>query len=158
MGPTSTTTLGSLLDHTEGSHATSRGPGSGSTLPSGLPNIIHRMLPTDQARALHLLQQMGPATGNFTPYLLPFCSTTEAAALTAQIPIEILVAVGAATTVQNQQVAEFTTASSSEAHAATISVGATEEEAAPAAQATSGAALTSAQAAIAEADATTSTG
>ena len=68
QGPaTSSTTLGTLHDLTEDSHATSRGPSSGSTLPLGLQDIIQRMLPSDQARALHLLQQMGPATGNLAP-------------------------------------------------------------------------------------------
>ena len=76
----------------------------------------------DQARALHLLHQMGPATGSLAPipYQLPFCSTTEAPILTAQFPTEALVAAAAATAVRNQQVAEFTIAAGTEAHAATI--------------------------------------
>jgi len=68
QGPeASTTTLGSLTDLTENSHATSRGPSSGSPLPSGLQDIISRMLLADQERALHLIQQMGPATGSLAP-------------------------------------------------------------------------------------------
>ena len=56
-GPATFTTTGrSYPDLTEGSHATSRGPGSGSPLPSGLLNIIHSMLLADQERALHLLE------------------------------------------------------------------------------------------------------
>ena len=62
----------------------------------------------------------------------------------------------AATVVRNQRVAEFTTVVGIEAHAAAIASGATEEEAAQAAQTAEGAALTVAQAAIAEADATNS--
>ena len=115
------------------------------------------MLPVDHARALHLLQQMGPATGSVAPilYQLHFPSTTEAAILTAQIPIEVLVAAAVATDVRNQQVVEFTTTAGIEAHAAAIVACATEEEAAEAAQAAARAALTTAQAAITEADATT---
>jgi hypothetical protein len=43
-------------------------------LPKGLQDIIHRMLPDDQARVLLLLQQMGPAPGSLAPILfqLPF--------------------------------------------------------------------------------------
>jgi len=113
----------------------------------------------DQARALHLLQKMGPATGNLAPipFQLPCCSTSEAAILTAHIPTEVLVAAAAATAVRNQQAAEFTTVAGTAAHAATIAAGATKEEAVQPAQAAAGAALTAAQAAIAEADATTST-
>jgi len=77
--------------------------------------------------------------------------------MTAQIPTKVLVAAAAATGVRNQRVAEFITAAGIEAHAATIAAGATEEEAAQAAQIAAGAALTSAHPAIAEADATTST-
>ena len=102
------------------------------------------MLPANQTRALHLLQQMGPATGSLAPIplQLPFHSTTEAAALTAQIPTEALATAGAASAVRNQQVAEFTTAAGTEAHAAAIATCATEEEAAQAAQSATGAALT----------------
>ena len=116
----STTTLGTLPDLTDDSQATSRGHGSGATLPAGLQDIIHRMLPADQERAHHLLQQMGPATGDSIPYQLPFCSLSEAAALTAQIPKETLVAAAAATATRNQQVEESTTAADSATHAAAI--------------------------------------
>ncbi len=111
------------------------------------------MLPTDQARALHLLQHMGPTTDDSIPYQLPFCFPSEAATLTTRIPTEVLVAAAAAIAIRNQRVADFTTAADSAAHAASIASGATEEEAAQAAQAEAGAALTTAQAAIAEAGA-----
>jgi len=153
----STTTLGSLPDLTDGFHTTSRGPGSGSPLPSGLHNIIHRMLYADKTSALNLLQQMGPALGDSIPYQLPFCSPSEAATLTAHIPINVIVAATTATAVRNQRVADFTTAAGSAAHAAAITSCATEEKAAQAAQTAAGASLTTAQAAIAEADATNST-
>ena len=86
------------------------------------------MLSADKARTLHLLQQMGPATGSLAPisYQLPFCSTSEAAITTAQIPTEALVAAAAATAVRNQQVAEFTTVAGIEAHAAAMAASATE--------------------------------
>jgi hypothetical protein len=74
---------------------------------------MHRMLHANQARALHLLHQMGPAKANSIPYQLPFRSTSEAAALTAQIPTEVLMAAASAIAVRNQQVAEFTTAAGS---------------------------------------------
>ena len=98
---------------------------------------------------------MGPATGSLAPipYELPFQFTTEAATLTAQIPTEALAAAATAIAVRNQQMAEFTPAAGTEAHAAVIAVGATENEAAQVAQAAARAALTSAQAAIAGADA-----
>ncbi len=64
----STTTLGSLLDLADDSHATSRGQGSDASLPAGLQIIIHCMLPADQERAHHPLQQMGTATGDSIPY------------------------------------------------------------------------------------------
>jgi hypothetical protein len=117
------------------------------------------MLLDDHARALHLLQQMGPATGSLAPipYQPSFSSSREAAILTAQIPTEVLAAAASATVVRNQQVAEFTTAAGCEAHAAAILIGATEGEAAQATQAAAVAALAAATAAIAEADATTST-
>jgi len=145
-----------LPDLTDDSQATSRGHSSGATLPAGLQDIIHRMLPADQERAHNLLRQMGPATGDSIPYQLPLCSLSEAAVLTAHIPTETLVAAAAATTARNQQLEEFTTAAGSAAHAAAIASGAMEEEAAKTAQAAAGAALTTAQAAIAEADATNS--
>ena len=93
-----------VLDLTEDSHVTSKGPSSGSPLPSGLQDIIQCMLHVDPARALHLLQQMGPATGSLAPipYQLPIYSTTEAATLTAQIPTEALAAAAAVTAVRNQ--------------------------------------------------------
>jgi hypothetical protein len=102
---------------------------------------------------------MGPATGSLAPIpcQIPFCSTTKAAILTAQFPTEALVAAAAANAVRNQQVAEFTTDAGIEAHAAAIASCATEEEAAQADQVASEAALTVAQAAIAEADAIPST-
>jgi Flp pilus assembly protein protease CpaA len=100
---------------------------------------------------------MGPATGVSIPYHLPFCSPSEAATLTARIPTEVLVAAAAATDVRNQRVADLTTLAGSAAHAVAIASCATEEEAAQAAQTATGAALTTAQAAIAEADATNST-
>ena len=108
---------------------------------------------------MHLLQQMGPATGgpDHIPCQPPFSSTRETAILTAQINVEVLVAAAAATAVRTQQVAEFTTDAGFEAHAAAITTGATEEEAVQAAQAAASAALAAAKAAIAEADATTST-
>ena len=87
------------------------------------------MLLADQAHALHLLKQMGPATGSLAPipYQLPFCSIAEAAILIAQFPTEALVAAAAATTaVRNQQVEEFTTAVGTKAHAGAIAAGATE--------------------------------
>ena len=115
------------------------------------------MLPADQERAHHLLQNMGPATGDSIPYQLPFCSLSEVAALTAHIPTETLVAAATATVARNQQVTELTTDAGSAAHAAAIASSATEEEAAQTAQAAIGAALTAAQAAITEADATNST-
>ena len=115
------------------------------------------MLLADQARALHLLHQMEPATGNSIPYQLPSCSPSEAATLTAQIPTKVLAAAAAATVVRNHRVAEFTTAAGIEARPAAIASGATEEEAAQAAQTTARAALAAAQAAITEADATDST-
>ena len=115
------------------------------------------MLLSDQARALHLhLHLPSPATGNSIPYHLPFCSTSEAAILTAHIPTKVLVGAAAATVARNQQVAEFTTVVGTEAHATAIATCATEEEAAQAAQVATRAALTTAQAAIAEADVTTS--
>ena len=117
------------------------------------------MLPDDKTRVLHLLRQMGPATGRLAPipYEPPFSSTSVAAILTVQIPTNVLATAAAAAAIRTQQVAEFTTVAGSEAHAATIAVGATEEEAAQAAQAAVEAALAAAKAAIAEADATTST-
>ena len=80
---------------------------------------------------------MEPATGSLAPipYQLSFCSTTEAAILTAQIPTKALVATATATAVRNQQVTEFTPVAGVEAHAAAIAAGAMEEEAAQAAQA-----------------------
>jgi hypothetical protein len=115
------------------------------------------MLPADQARALHLLQQMGPATGDSIPYQLPFCSPSEAATLTARIPTKVLVAAAAATVVRNQRVVDFTTAADSAAHVAALAAGATEEEAVQAAQTAAIAELTTTQATITEADATNST-
>jgi len=81
----STTTLGFLPDLTEDSHATSKGPSSGSPLPAGLHDIIQRMLPVDKERALHLIQQMGPATGSLAPIpiQLPHHPNTGAAIMTA---------------------------------------------------------------------------
>jgi len=81
----SSTTVGSYPELTENSHAISRGQGSGSPLPEGLQDIIHRMLHDEQARALHLLQYMGPATGSLAPipHQLSFSSIKEAAILTA---------------------------------------------------------------------------
>jgi len=67
------------------------------------------------------------------------------------------VAAVAVVAVRSQQVAEFTTATRFEAHEAIISARATEEEAAHAAQAAAGTKLGVAKAAIAEADASTST-
>jgi hypothetical protein len=67
-GPAASTTTGcSYPDLTEGFHATSRRPGSGSPLPSRLHDIIYRMLHADPTRALHLLQQMEPVTSNRIP-------------------------------------------------------------------------------------------
>ena len=129
--------MGSYPELTEDSHATSRGHGSSSPLPEGLRDITHRMLPDDHARALHLLQQMGPATGSLAPipHQLPFSSTREAAIMTAQIPTVVLAAAAPAAAVRTQQVAEFTTAAGFEAHAAAIAASTTEEEAAHTAQA-----------------------
>ena len=72
-------------DLTKDSHATSKGPSSGLPIPSGLQDIIQRMLPADQERALHLIQQMGPATGSMAsiPIQLPHHSTTGVAIMTA---------------------------------------------------------------------------
>ena len=102
----STSTVGSYPDLMEDSHATSRGQGSSSPLRQGLQDNIHCMLPYNQARALHLLQQMGPATGSLAPipYQPPFSSTREAAILTAQIPIDVLAAAASAAVVRTQQV------------------------------------------------------
>ena len=100
---------------------------------------------------------MGPATGDSIPYQLPFCSLSEAAALTAQIPTKVLVDAASATAARNQRVTEFTTAAGNTTQTTTIIGGATEEEAAQAAQAAARAALTTAHAAIAEADATNPT-
>jgi hypothetical protein len=71
------------------------------------------MLPDDQTRALHLLQQMGPATDSLAPipHQLPFSSTREAAILTTQIPTDVLAAAAAAAAVRTHQVAELTTLS-----------------------------------------------
>ncbi len=74
--------------------------------------------------------------------------------MTARIPAEALAAAAAATEVRNQKGAEFTTAAGTATHAASIAIGVTEEEAAQASQAATGAALTIAQAVIAGADAT----
>jgi len=95
------------------------------------------MILANQERALHLLQQMGPATGSLAPILLqlPYHSTTGAATLTAQSSEETLAAAAAAAAVRDQRVAEFTTAAGIQAHAATIETYAMEEEAAQAAQA-----------------------
>ena len=110
------------------------------------------MLLDDQTRAMHLPQEMGPATGGPAP--IPcYPPTREAAILAAQINVDLLVAAAA---VRTQQVAKFTTVAGSEAHAEAIAAGATEEEAALAAQAAAGATLAAAKAAIAEAEATTS--
>ena len=69
------------------------------------------MLHDDRARALHLLQQMGHATGSLAPIprQYSFSSTMEAAILTAQIPRNVLAASAVAAAVRTQQVAEFTT-------------------------------------------------
>ena len=90
------------------------------------------MLLDDQARALHLLQPMGPATGSPSPipHQPPFSSATEAAILTAQISTGVFKATAAAAAVRTQQVAEFTTGAGFEAHAAAITTSTTEEEAA----------------------------
>ena len=114
------------------------------------------MLPVDQERALHLLQQKGPATGSLAPIplQLPYYSPTRAATLTAQTSTETLAAAAASTASRDQQAADFTTDTGIQAHAAAIAADATEEEAAQAAQAAAGAALTTTQAAIAGADAT----
>ncbi len=102
---------------------------------------------------------MGPATGSLAsiPHPIPFSFTKEAAILTAKIPTNVLAAAAAAATVRTHKMAEFTTAAGSEAHAAAIKVGATEEEATLAAQAAAEATLAAAKTAVAEADATTST-
>ena len=102
---------------------------------------------------------MGPATDDSIPYQLPLCSPSEAATLTTRIPTEVLVDAAAATAVRNQRVADFTTATDSAAHAASIASSAIEEEeeAAQAAQTAAEAALATAQAVIAEADAISST-
>ena len=117
------------------------------------------MLLDEQARALYLLQQMGPATGGPAPipYQPHFSSTMEAAILAVQINVDVLAAAAAAAAARTQQVTEFTTAAGFEAHAATIAASATEEEAAQTAQAAAGAALAAAKAAIADVKATTST-
>ncbi len=114
------------------------------------------MLLADLARALHLLQQMGPATGSLAPIplQLPFHPIAGAATPTAHTPSEALAAAAAAIAVRNQQVAEFTTAAGTKAHAAAIEASATEEEAVQAAESAARAALTPAQAAIAGVDAT----
>ena len=98
---------------------------------------------------------MGPATGSLAPIplQLPFQPIAGAVTPTAQTPTKAIAAAATATAVQNQQVAEFTTAAGTEAHAAAIVAGATEEEAAQAAQAAPRAALIAAQAAIAGPDA-----
>jgi hypothetical protein len=117
------------------------------------------MIPDDHARAMHLLQQMGPAKGNPTlnPYQPPFSSIEEATILTAQVSIEVLVVAAAAAAIRTRRVAEFTTAAGPKAHASAIAAIATEQEAAQPAQATARAALANANATIAEADATAST-
>ena len=109
------------------------------------------MLLDDHVLALHLLQQMGPATDSLAPipHRLPFSSIREAAILTAEISTDVLAAAAEVAAVRTRQVAELTTT------AVGYEVHATEEEAAQAAQVATGAALTVAQAAIAEADATT---
>ena len=63
-----------------------------------------RMIPADQARALHLLQHMGTATGSLAPIplQLPSHSTAEAATLATQIPAEALAAAATVTAVRIQ--------------------------------------------------------
>jgi len=117
------------------------------------------MLPANHARALRFLQQMGLATRGPAPipYQASFFTTSEAAILTAHIPVDVLAAAAAAAAIRNQQVAEFTPAAGIEAHASAIAASATEEEAAQAAQAAPEATLADAHATIAETEATTST-
>ncbi len=81
---------------------------------------------------MHLLQQMGPAIGGATPISdqPPSNPTREATLLAAQINVDVRTAAAAAATIRAQQVADFTTAASSKAHAAAIAGDATEEEAA----------------------------
>ena len=148
--------MGTLPDLIEDSHAISEGPSSGLPIPLGLQDIAQYMLPADQERALHLLQQMGPATGSLAsiPLQLPYHSTTRAATLTTQSSEDTLAAAATATAVREQQVAEFTTVAGIQAHAVAIGASATEEEAAQAAQAAAIAALTAAKAAMAGEDAT----
>jgi hypothetical protein len=66
----------------------------------------------------------------------PFTCTSnrEAALLAAQINVDVLAAAAATAAVRAQQVANFATVAGFEAHAAVVAVGATEEEAARAAQ------------------------
>ena len=97
-------------------------------------DIIQRMLPADHACALHLLQQMGPATGSLAhiPYQLSLCSTSEAVILTAQILTEAPAVVAAAAKPISGGI-HF--AAGIEAHATAIAACAAEEEAAQVAQA-----------------------
>jgi hypothetical protein len=118
------------------------------------------MLPMDQARVLHLLQQMEPVTGGLAPIPLiqaPYHHTTATTTLTAQISAEALAANAKTTAARVQQVAGFTTAAGNQAHVTAIASGSTEEEAAQAPQAVAGAALKAAQAALAKAVATSPT-
>ncbi len=109
---------------------------------------------------MHLLQQMGPATGGqaHIPDQPPSTPTREAALLAAHINVNVRAVAAAAATVRAQQVADFTTAAGSKALVAAIAVGAMEEqEAAQVAQTATRATLATDKAAIAEAEATTAT-
>jgi hypothetical protein len=128
------------------------------------------MRPEDQARAIHLPQQLSLATRDPTqsldrsdqvgdhshgekPSSIP---TREAAIRATHVIADVHAAATAAAVTRDQQVADFVSNTGVEAHAAATSAGASEEEAAYAAHTVTGAIFVAARADIAEAEATAS--